>query len=76
MHSQQKEEKRPIDPAFVGFRFTGARETERRVALSRWTLWRMEADGRFVTSVKVGNKRLWVESEVEDWMRARIAERG
>jgi len=57
-------------------RFVGARENERKVGLSRWTLWRKEVAGTFPKSIKVGNKRLWIESEVDEWMRSRIAERG
>lgn len=59
-----------------GVRFIGARENERLTGLSRWTLWRMERDARFPRSIKVGAKRLWIESEVRAWMLDRIAERG
>ncbi len=57
-------------------RFLGSKENERLTALSRWTLWRMEGAGTFPKSIKVGSKRLWIESEVRAWMAARIAERG
>jgi prophage regulatory protein len=57
-------------------RFIDSRKNEQRVGLSRWTIWRMETDGKFPKSIKVGGKRLWIESEVEAWMAARIAERG
>jgi predicted DNA-binding transcriptional regulator AlpA len=36
----------------------------------------MERDARFPRSIKVGAKRLWIESEVRAWMLDRIAERG
>jgi predicted DNA-binding transcriptional regulator AlpA len=60
----------------IDIRFIGARETERLVALSRWTCWRKEAEGTFPKSIKVGSKRVWLESEVKTWMSERIAERG
>lgn len=58
-----------------GIRFIGARETERLTAVSRWSLWRWENEGKFPKSLKLGTKRAWIESEVIAWMHARIAER-
>jgi predicted DNA-binding transcriptional regulator AlpA len=71
-HTQQTETKSSTDK----LRFIGPRRAEEKTGLSRWTLWRKENDGTFPKSMKVGNKRLWIETEIEDWMRARIAERG
>jgi predicted DNA-binding transcriptional regulator AlpA len=56
-------------------RFIDSRATEQRVGASRWTLWRWERDGRFPRSISLGTKRVWVEDEVDTWMRERIAER-
>lgn len=55
--------------------FIGAKKTEAKVGRSRWTLWRMEASKTFPQSIKVGRSRLWIESEVDAWIAARIAER-
>jgi prophage regulatory protein len=57
-------------------RFIGPRENERLTALSRWTIWRKEAEGTFPRSIRLGGKRVWIESEVRQWMADRIAERG
>jgi predicted DNA-binding transcriptional regulator AlpA len=56
--------------------FMGARTTEQTVALSRWTIWRMEDRGEFPKSIKIGSKRVWIKSEVLAWMAERVAERG
>jgi prophage regulatory protein len=64
-----------IDEPKQGVRFIGSRVTEGKVALSRWTVWRMEAEGRFPRSIRIGHKRVWIESEVEAWMAERIASR-
>lgn len=56
-------------------RLIDSKATEERIGLSRWTLWRMERDGIFPISIKVGGKRLYVEAEVKNWIEARIAER-
>ena len=57
-------------------RLIGSRQNEQMVGLSRWTLWRLESEGKFPQSIRIGGKRLWVESEVRAWVKARIAERG
>lgn len=57
-------------------RLIGAATTGDRTGLSRWTLWRHEAAGKFPRHIKVGTKTLWIESEVNAWIAARIAERG
>ena len=37
---------------------------------------RLEADGKFPKRVRIGSGRVgWVDQEVDDWLRARIAER-
>jgi prophage regulatory protein len=53
----------------------GSKRIERRSGLSRWTVWRLEAEQRFPKSIRVGGKRLWLESEVDAWVAARLAER-
>ncbi len=39
------------------------------------TLWAWRATRGFPEPVKVGGKALWIESEIEAWLDARIAER-
>lgn len=52
------------------------REVERRVGHSRSTLYAWISQGRFPAPVRVGARTVaWVESEVSDWLRARVAER-
>jgi predicted DNA-binding transcriptional regulator AlpA len=56
-------------------RFIDSKTTEDRTGTSRWTLWRWEEEGKFPRSIKLKNKRVWIESEVLAWMQKRIAER-
>lgn len=53
------------------------RETCQRTSLSRTTLWQRVKAGDFPRPVKIGNgiRKAFVESEVEDLIAARIAER-
>jgi prophage regulatory protein len=51
-------------------------QTAKRVGLSVRQLERLEAEGRFPRRVKLsGNSSGWVESEVTEWIKARIAAR-
>ena len=46
------------------------------ISFSRTQLWRLVKDGRFPKAVHRGYKcRAWVESEVDEWIRALIADR-
>jgi prophage regulatory protein len=52
------------------------RETARRVLFSRVHIYRLINKGRFPRPVKVGDARIaFVESEVDDFIKARIAQR-
>lgn len=52
-------------------------EVESRTGLSTSTLYQRMLDGKFPKPVPLGEKaRGWVESEVDDWIGARIAARG
>src|SRR5688572_9829582 len=45
--------------------------------LGRSTIYQMEAEGRFPPRVSIGARAVgWVESEVQDWLRLRIENRG
>lgn len=46
-----------------------------RVGLSERTVYRYIASSTFPKPVKIGALSLWVESEVNAWLEARIAER-
>jgi prophage regulatory protein len=51
------------------------REVERRVGHSRSTLYGWIAAGEFPRPVRIGARTVaWVESEISDWLRARVAE--
>lgn len=46
------------------------------VGYSPMHLWRLEKAGRFPRRIKLGpNSVGWLESEIEDWIAARVAER-
>jgi prophage regulatory protein len=47
-----------------------------KVGLSRNQLYRLERAGKFPRRVHIGPASVgWVEEEVDEWIRARIAER-
>ncbi len=51
------------------------KEVIRLTSLSRTSIYRLMARGRFPVSVALGFRVAWVESEVQDWIDARIAAR-
>ena len=47
-----------------------------RVGYCRSHLWRLERDGRFPRKIQLGpNSVGYVESEIDEWIAARVAER-
>jgi prophage regulatory protein len=56
-------------------RFLSKKDVCRTVSLSRASIDRKEKDGQFPKRVTLGFRVAWVEDEVEDWMKARTAER-
>ncbi len=53
-------------------------ETLRRTGLSRSKLYELQSAGEFPKSIKLsrnGTAVGWIESEVHEWIKARIAER-
>jgi prophage regulatory protein len=53
------------------------REVVHATGLSRSTLLRLERAGSFPRKVKLSARRVgWVEAEVGDWLRARLADDG
>ncbi|TIN78334.1 AlpA family phage regulatory protein [Mesorhizobium sp.] len=52
------------------------KEVCRRVGISRTTVWQLIRDGKFPRLVQITPKRKgFVDSEIEAWITARIAER-
>ena len=46
-----------------------------KVPLSRSQIWRLEREGKFPKSIKIGaNSKGWVESQIDDWLCQRIEE--
>jgi prophage regulatory protein len=50
-------------------------EVLERLGISRPTLYRYVAAGTFPKPIKIGPMSRWLQSEVEDWIAERIAER-
>ena len=49
---------------------------EKGITLSKMQLWRNERDGKFPRRVTVSAQRIaWVESEIDEFIEARIAAR-
>lgn len=58
-------------------RFLRLNEVRHRTGLSTSTIWRLERDGTFPLRVRIGgNSVAWSETEIIDWMNARLADRG
>ena len=52
------------------------REISAITRLSHNALWRMEQKNMFPRRIKIGQQRVaWIESEVREWLAARMAER-
>ncbi|EOV1093888.1 AlpA family transcriptional regulator [Vibrio fluvialis] len=57
-------------------RFLKLKEVMEKTALSRSAIYRKMNDGEFPQSVSLGDRAVaWVESEVQDWVIDRVAER-
>ena len=51
-------------------------EVEKRVGYSGMHIWRMVRDKKFPAPLKLGPCRIgWLEEEIDDWIRAKVAER-
>jgi len=49
----------------------------KQIPISSATMWRTIAAGDFPKPVRIGKRRVaWVESEIADWLIARMDERG
>lgn len=57
-------------------RLIPVKETASRVGLSKSSLYRREVQGKFPRRIRISyNRSAYVESEVEDWLQSKIAER-
>ncbi|WP_319405403.1 AlpA family transcriptional regulator [uncultured Desulfosarcina sp.] len=51
-------------------------DLKKKVPVSHVTIWRWEKDGHFPKRIQLGgNSAGWLESEVDDWIEQRAAER-
>src|SRR6185312_15985357 len=50
-------------------------EVERKIGHGHSRLYEMTRDGTFPTPVRIGGAVRWSEREVDDWIKARLAER-
>ena len=50
--------------------------SEKGIPYSKVHLWRLERDGKFPKRVPLGQSRHgWLDSEIDEWITARMAER-
>lgn len=59
-------------------RFLRLKDVQDRTGLSRSHIYGLSASGKFPKSVSIvpgGTSKGWVESEVQEWVQQRIAER-
>jgi prophage regulatory protein len=60
--------------AIAGDRFLRVADVERRTGLTRAVIYYFVTEGTFPRQIKLGKRVVaWRESEVENWMRERIA---
>ncbi len=70
--SEQRSEQKAIPP----IRFVRLHEVMARTGVSRSTIYVWVAEGRFPKPVPLGERSVgWIESELEEWLRDRIAKR-
>ena len=50
------------------------KEVLNRTSLSRTSIYRLMARGRFPASIALGSRVSWIEAQVEEWIQARIEE--
>ncbi len=62
-------------PAAEPTRFLRIRDVLNRVPVSRATIYRLMGKDKFPKSFEVGSTSFWLESEVVDWMQAKVDNR-
>jgi len=53
-------------------RWIGITELERRLSVSRCSIWRWTKQGTFPAPAYFGNRRAWLESDISAWEASRI----
>lgn len=57
-------------------RFLRLKQVMDRTGLGRSTIYKFMSEGRFPQAVSLGGRNVaWVETELEEWMVARVSER-
>jgi len=57
-------------------RFIKLKEVIERTGLGRSSVYKQMSEGTFPKNVSLGDRAVaWVESEIEDWIMERVAER-
>lgn len=56
-------------------RFLPLPQVQARTSVCKATLYELIREGQFPKPIKLGRKSVWLEAEVDQWMRDRIAER-
>jgi len=68
--------KLPTSAETLPARFIREAECRTRTGLSRSQRWRLEREGRFPIRVQLSERAFaWVETELQDWISARVRER-
>ena len=61
----------------ANMRYIRFKELKTLVPLGRTTIWRMEREGRFPRSRRIGKSaKAWLETEVLSWMQERAGDQG
>jgi prophage regulatory protein len=56
--------------------FLSEKEVSRKVRLSRAQIWRLRRMGRFPVPISISDRRIvFLDSEIDAWMRERVAAR-
>jgi predicted DNA-binding transcriptional regulator AlpA len=77
LKSPDKARKPSSASAELIMRYIRFKELKTLVPLGRTTIWRMERDGQFPQSRRIGkNAKAWLEAEVLVWMQERAVDHG
>ena len=65
--------KRPkLAPITPSIQWLTTKETMTLAQTSRTTMYKLIKNGKFPPPIKIGKKSLWVESEINDWIKEQI----
>ena len=51
-------------------------QVQARVGLSRSAIYSLKAQGKFPAPITLGRSIAWVDCEIDDWIKSRMASRG